>query len=103
MSKSRKIGCCGRWWCQRKSWDKFSADLTKQQFCQYFCMSRECFDLLCTKIKINIGEVAFKSEEYLCESLSTLRPPNSVAEAQMRNKFEAHSVHLVGSFAVKSN
>ena len=52
--------------------------------------------MLCTKIKINVGEGAFKSEEYLRELLTTLRPPNSVAEAQMRKIFQAHSVTTGG-------
>jgi hypothetical protein len=58
----RKRGCRARPWRQRKSWEEFSANLTEQQFRRYFCMSRDCFDLLCTKIKINVGEGAFRSE-----------------------------------------
>ena len=96
VSKSRKIGCRARRWRQRKSWDDFSADLTERQFRQYFRMSRECFDLLCTKIKINVGEEVFKSEEYLRKLLSALTPPESVAEAQMRNMFQTHYMHTGG-------
>ena len=60
VSKSRKIGCRTRRWCRRKSWDKLSAALTEQKLCRYFCMSCECVDLLCTKIKINVGEGGFQ-------------------------------------------
>ncbi len=60
VSKSRKIECRTRRWCRRKSWDKLSAALTEQKLCQYFRMSCECFDLLCTKIKINVGEGGFQ-------------------------------------------
>ena len=38
----------------------------------------------------------FKSEEYLRELQVTLRPPNSVAEAQMRQLALAHSVSTGG-------
>ncbi len=41
--------------------------MTEQQFCQYFQMSRECFDLLCTTIKRNVGEGTFKSDEAYSE------------------------------------
>ncbi len=60
VTKCRKIGCRTRRWRQRKSWDKLSAALTEQKLCQYFRMSCECIDLLCTKIKINVGEGGFQ-------------------------------------------
>ncbi len=76
VSVMRKKGCCKREWRQRKSWEEFSAALTDRRFRRYFQMSRECFDMLCTKIKSNIGEGAFKGEQYLSELLSTLAPRN---------------------------
>ena len=97
VSKIRKRGCCLRRWHQRKSWEEFSADLTERQFCRYFCMSHGCFDLLCTKIERNVGEGgAFKSEKYLRELQSALRPPKSVAEVRMRTLVKAHSVYTGG-------
>ena len=82
VSIIRKRSCSMRRWRQRKSWEEFSAGLTERQFRRYFRMSRDCFDLLCNEIKRNVGEGAFKSEEYLYELQSTLRPPDSVAEAR---------------------
>ncbi len=96
VSVMRKKGCCKRVWCQRKSWEEFSAALTDRQFCHYFRMSRECFDILCTKIKSNVGEGAFRSEQYLSELLSTLAPLNSVAEHQMRKIARGHYMYTGG-------
>jgi hypothetical protein len=43
-------------------------------------MPRERFDLLCSRIKGNVGEGTFKSEAYLHEQLDgTLAPPDSVS------------------------
>jgi hypothetical protein len=53
-------------------------------------MSCKCFDLLCTKIKSNVGEGTFKSEAYLCELHTTLAPPNSTAESRMRSLAKGH-------------
>ena len=92
----RKKGCCKRVWRQRKSWEEFSAALTDRRFRRYFQMSRECFDMLCTKIKSNVGEGAFKSEQYLSELLSTLAPPNSVAKRQMRGIARSHYMYTGG-------
>ena len=64
VSIIRKRGCSLRRWCQRKSWEAFSADLTERQFRRYFRMSCECFELLCNEIKRNVGEGVFKSEEF---------------------------------------
>ncbi len=56
VSVMRKNGCCKRVWSQRKSWVEFSVGLTDRRFNCYFQMSCECFDMLCTKIKSNVGE-----------------------------------------------
>ncbi len=75
---------------------EFSAALTDRQFRRYFRMSRECFDMLCTKIKSNVGEGAFKSEQYLSELLPTLAPPNSVAKSRMRGIARGHYMYTGG-------
>jgi hypothetical protein len=59
-------------------------------------MSRECFDMFCTKFKSNVGERAFKSEQNLRELQSTLAPPNSVAECQMRSLAWGHYMYTGG-------
>ncbi len=94
VSVMRKKGCCKRVWRQRKSCKEFTAAQTDRQFCCYFQMSRECFDMLCTKIKSNVGEGAFKSEQYLSELLSTLAPANSVAKRQMRGIAWGHYMYI---------
>jgi hypothetical protein len=96
VSVMRKKDCCKRVWHQRKSWKEFSAALTDCQFCCYFGMSCECFDMLCTKIKSNVGEKAFKREQYLSELLSTLAPPNSVAKSRMRGIAWGHYMYTGG-------
>ena len=77
VSITRKKVSHKRRWRQRKSWQEFSASLTR--------MPHECFDLLCTKIESNVGEGIFKSKAYLRKLQYTLAPPNSTAEMQMRN------------------
>ncbi|KAL7506494.1 hypothetical protein ACHAXN_009688 [Cyclotella atomus] len=52
---------------QRTSWSRFQSRLTDKQFRRYFRMERECFEHLCQQIIANVGEGAFKSEEYLHE------------------------------------
>jgi hypothetical protein len=96
VSVMRKSGCCKRVWHQRKSWVEFCAAQTDRQFRHYFQMSGECFDMLCTNIKSNVGEGAFKSEQYLSELLSTLASPNSVAESQMRGIVQGHYMYTGG-------
>jgi len=59
-------------------------------------MSRECFDLLCTKIESNVGEGIFKSEAYLRKLQYTLAPPNSTTEMQMRNLVKGHMASTGG-------
>jgi hypothetical protein len=39
-------------------------------------MTQECIDLLCTRIKDNVGEGPFKSEAYLRDLLGDLAPPD---------------------------
>ena len=57
-SKERKFG-------QRKSWAAFRYNLNDRQFQRYFQISKECFELLCDRIRSNVGEREFKSEVYL--------------------------------------
>jgi hypothetical protein len=52
---------------QRTSWSRFQSRLTDKQFRRYFRMERECFEYLCQRIIANVGEGAFKSEEFLRE------------------------------------
>ncbi len=68
-----------RIWRQIKRWDKFSASLTDCQFHRYFRMTWECFDLLCTRIKDNVGEGTFKYEAYLRDLLGDTAPPDLVS------------------------
>ena len=82
---------------QRKTWEEFSAALTDRQFRRYFRMPRECFDSLCKKIVINVGEADFKSEAYLLELTSShAPPPESVAESRMIRLAKAHSIYTGG-------
>jgi hypothetical protein len=53
-------------------------------------MPRECFDLLCKKIRANVGEDKFKSEEYLEELTNSLAPPDSIATCRLRRLAKAH-------------
>jgi hypothetical protein len=80
VSSLRKKSSRCRIWQQRKNWEEFSASLTDCQFRCYFRMTRECFDLLCTRIQDNVGEETFKSEAYLHEQQEdTLAPTDSVS------------------------
>ena len=65
ISQQRKNAAKERKFRQRKSWAAFQSNLTDRQFRRYFRMSKECFDLLCDRIKSNVGEREFKSEVYL--------------------------------------
>ena len=96
VSIMRKKASHKRRWRQRRSWEEFSASLTERQFRRYFRMSRECFDLLCTKIESNVGEGVFKSERYLRELEDTHAPPNSKADMRMRNLVRGHMVTTGG-------
>jgi hypothetical protein len=60
VSSLRKKASRERRWRQRKSWDDFSASLTDRQFRRYFRMPRECYDLLCKKIRANVGRTSLK-------------------------------------------
>ena len=91
----RKKSSHKRRWHQRKSWQEFRASLTERQFCHYFRMSRECFDLLCTKIESNVGEGIFKSEAYIFELQYALAPSNSMAVMRMRNLVKMRMRNLV--------
>jgi hypothetical protein len=94
-SLQKKSSRC-RIWRQRKSWEEFSA-LTDCQFCRYFRMTRECFDLLCTRIQDNVGEGTFKSEAYLREQGDdTLAPPDSVSMCQLRRLAKATFIQYCG-------
>ena len=63
-SKERKFG-------QRKSWAAFRYNLNDRQFQRYFQISKECFELLCDRIRSNVGEREFKSDVYLKHFLDT--------------------------------
>lgn len=65
LSRMRKDAVLNRTLRQRKSWSKFESKLTDRQFRRYFRMPRECFEYLCERIKENVGEHEFKSEQYL--------------------------------------
>jgi hypothetical protein len=70
ISQQRKANANKRRFRRRKSWEEFQSNLTERQFRRYFRMSKECFELLCNKIKNNIGEKAFKSEDFLWQHLN---------------------------------
>ena len=57
ISSLREKASRERRWRQRKRWEDFSTSLTDRQFRRYFRMPRECFDLLCKKIRANVGEL----------------------------------------------
>ena len=65
LSNTRVESASNRRFRPRKSWRKFQFNMTDPQFRRYFRMSRECFAFLCKKIKTNVGEDEFMSEEYL--------------------------------------
>ena len=65
VSAMRQDQASKRRFRKRKSWAQFQSNLTDRQFRRYFRMSRECFQHLCDRIVDNVGEIEFKSEEYL--------------------------------------
>lgn len=77
---------------QRTSWSSFQNRLTNKQFRRYFRMERECFHYLCDRIIANVGEGAFKSEEYLYEMKH-----GYVVEDRQANILHAHE-HTTGGF-----
>ena len=96
-SSLRKKASRERRWRQRKRWEDFSTSLTDRQFRRYFRMPRECFDLLCKKIRANVGEDKFKSEEYLEDLTNSLAPaPDSIATCRLRRLAKAHLNHTGG-------
>jgi hypothetical protein len=96
VSCLRKRSSCYRIWRQRKRWDEFSASLTDCRFCHYFRITRECFDLLCTRIKDNVGEGTFKSEAYLRDLLGDTAPPDLVSMCQLRRLAKATFIQYGG-------
>lgn len=90
VSSIRKKASRERRWRQRKRWEDFSTSLTDRQFRRYFRMPRECFDLLCKKIRANVGEDKFKSEEYLEDLTNSLAPPDSIATCRLRRLAKAN-------------
>ena len=50
---------------QRISWSYVCQRISDKQFRRMFRMTRGCFDLLCSRIIISIGEKSFKSESYI--------------------------------------
>ena len=97
VSSLRKKASRERRWRQRKRWEDFSTSLTDRQFRRYFRMPRECFDLLCKKIRANVGEDKFKSEEYLEDLTNSLAPaPDSIATCRLRRLAKAHLNHTGG-------
>ena len=96
VSSLRKKASRERMWRQRKSWEDFSASLTDWQFRRYFRMSRECYDLLCKKIRAHVGEEEFKSEEYLEDLTKSLAPPDSIVTCRLRRLAKAHLNHTGG-------
>jgi len=81
ISQQRKNAAKERKFRQRKSWAAFQSNLTDRQFRRYFRMSKECFDLLCDRIKSNVGEREFKSEVYLKQLLDSDLKSNNILKA----------------------
>ena len=50
---------------KRIPWSHVDQMLNERQFRRMFRMTRECFALLCEKIKISVGESMFKSQVYI--------------------------------------
>ena len=50
---------------KRIPWQYVDSMLNERQFRRMFRMTRECFHLLCEKMKITVGESEFKSEAYI--------------------------------------
>ena len=50
---------------KRVPWSHVDSMLNERQFRRMFRMTRECFHLLCDKIKISVGENTFKSQIYI--------------------------------------
>lgn len=50
---------------KRIPWEYVDSMLNARQFRRMFRMTRECFHLLCEKMKITVGESEFKSEAYI--------------------------------------
>ena len=50
---------------KRVLWSSVDLMLNERQFRRMFRMTRECFALLCEKIKISVGESVFKSQVYI--------------------------------------
>ena len=46
-------------------WSSVDSMLNNRQFRRMFRMTRECFELLCEKIKLSVGEKKFKSKAYI--------------------------------------
>ena len=81
-----------RWFCKRKSWAQFQSNLTDRQFRRYFRMSRECFQHLCNRIVDNVGEMEFKSEEYL----NDLRYSHDERDKKIIQMLHAHEGSIGG-------
>ena len=47
------------------SWSHVSSRISDLQFRRMFRMSRACFDRLCQKIIVAVGESSFRSESYI--------------------------------------
>ena len=64
-SRIRRESANNKHWRQRRSFSSFCENMTERQFRRYFRMSRDCFSLLCDRIKGNVEEHVFRSEAYL--------------------------------------
>jgi hypothetical protein len=76
----------GSWWDRSKprkfsrtSWQNLTESLNDNTFRRLFRMSRETFDILCSKIKEKVTEEVFKSADWItawkCSQGSSLRAP----------------------------
>ena len=48
--------------------------MTDRQFCQFFCMSKVIFHILCDEVEKIVGVNTFKNENYLDEVLHSENP-----------------------------
>ena len=60
---------------RREKWSKMLNRINGIQFERTYCMSKDCFHLLCEKIKNAIGEEEFKSKAYCDKINNTSRSP----------------------------
>ena len=65
LYEKKCIDTKGRRKKRRIKWSSVCKRISDKQFRRMFCMTRECFVQLCSKIITSVGEKEFKSESYI--------------------------------------